>query len=127
MILPMKKVSIVLLNKEREQALVNLRKLGLVHLERLEGNSEKLSAFKEYSSNLIVAESVLGEIKLPKKQKKNCAELSYQKAIELDNTQTDFLYNLALVYEAKGEIEKIPDLVYEFRSSKPFILADKNT
>ena len=70
MILPMKKVSIVLLNKEREQALVNLRKLGLVHLERLEGNSEKLSAFKEYSSNLIVAESVLGEIKLPKKQKK---------------------------------------------------------
>ena len=49
----------------------------------MEGNSEKLSAFKEYSSNLIVAESVLGEIKLPKKQKKNCAELSYQKAIEL--------------------------------------------
>ena len=85
MILPMKKVSIVLLNKEREQALVNLRKLGLVHLERLEGNSEKLSAFKEYSSNLIVAESVLGEIKLPKKQKKNCAELSYQKAIELSS------------------------------------------
>ena len=35
MIEPMKKVSIVILNKEREQALKSLRKLGLVHLETL--------------------------------------------------------------------------------------------
>ena len=66
MIEPMKKVSIVLLNREREEALRNLRKIGLVHLEKLEGSSEKLSAFKESSNNATVTESVLGEIKLPK-------------------------------------------------------------
>lgn len=66
MIEPMKKVSIVLLNKEKESALKNLRKLGLVHLEKAEGSSEKLNAFKEYTNNANTAESVLGEIKLPK-------------------------------------------------------------
>ena len=69
MIEPMKKVSVVLLNREREEALRNLRKIGLVHLEKLEGASEKLSAFKEASNNATVTESVLGEIKLPKNKK----------------------------------------------------------
>lgn len=66
MIEPMKKVSIVLLNKEKESALKNLRKLGLVHLEKAEGSSEKLNAFKEYTNNANTVEIVLGEIKLPK-------------------------------------------------------------
>ena len=70
MIEPMKKVSIVLLNKEKEEALKALRKIGLVHLEKLEGASEKLTAFKEYTNNAVVSESILGEIKLPKKVKK---------------------------------------------------------
>ena len=35
MIEPMKKVSIVLLNKEKQEALKKLRKLGLVHLEKI--------------------------------------------------------------------------------------------
>ena len=69
MIEPMKKVSVVLLNKEREEALISLRKIGLVHLEKLEGSSEKLSAFKEASANALVAESILGEIKAPKAKK----------------------------------------------------------
>ena len=47
MIEPMKKVSVVLLNKEKEEALKALRKVGLVHLEKVEGSSEKLNAFKE--------------------------------------------------------------------------------
>ena len=38
MIVPMKKVSIVVLNKERRQALEQLKKIGVVHLEQLEGN-----------------------------------------------------------------------------------------
>lgn len=71
MIEPMKKVSIVLLNKEKEIALKNLRKLGLVHLEKTEGSSEKLNAFKEYTNNANTAESILGEIKLSKKKVEN--------------------------------------------------------
>ena len=70
MIEPMKKVSVVILNKEKEEALKALRKIGLVHLQKLEGSSEKLNAFKEYTNNAVVSESILGEIKLPKKSKK---------------------------------------------------------
>ncbi len=67
MIVPMKKVSLVVLNKEKRESLEQLKKLGVVHLEQLEGKGEKLASFKEASSNAMVAESILGEIKLPKK------------------------------------------------------------
>ena len=83
MIEPMKKVSVVLLNKEKEEALKALRKIGLVHLEKIDGASEKLTAFKEYSNNAMLAESILGEIKLPKQKKGSEAKLSDDKVIEL--------------------------------------------
>ena len=83
MIEPMKKVSLVLLNKEREEALIKLRKIGLVHLEKLEGASEKLSAFKEASANALVAESVLGEIKAPKAKKGMAPALSDEDTAKL--------------------------------------------
>ena len=83
MIEPMKKVSIVLLNKEKQEALKKLRKLGLVHLEKIEGSSEKLNAFKEYTNNANLSESILGEIKLPKKEKENKSSLEKEKVIDL--------------------------------------------
>ena len=83
MIESMKKVSVVLLNKEKEEALKALRKIGLVHLQKLEGSSEKLNAFKEYTNNAVVSESILGEIKLPKNSRKAKAELSDSRVIEL--------------------------------------------
>ena len=83
MIEPMKKVSVVILNKEKEAALKALRKIGLVHLSKIEGSSEKLNAFKEYTGNAIVAESILGEIKLDKKAKKQKITLEDSKVVEL--------------------------------------------
>lgn len=83
MIEPMKKVSVVLLNKEKEEALKALRKIGLVHLEKIDGASEKLTAFKEYSNNAMLTESILGEIKLPKAKKGSEPKLSDEKVIEL--------------------------------------------
>ena len=83
MIEPMKKVSVVILNKEKEEALKALRKIGLVHLQKLEGSSEKLNAFKEYTNNAVVSESILGEIKLPKKSKKQKVYLEDSKVIKL--------------------------------------------
>jgi len=71
MIEPMKKVSVVILDKEKESSLKTLRKIGLVHLEKLEGSSEKLTQFKEASNNAALAESVLMEQKAPKKLKKS--------------------------------------------------------
>ena len=83
MIEPMKKVSIVLLNKEKEEALKSLRKIGLVHLEKIEGSGEKLTAFKEYSNNAMLTESILGEIKLPKQKKGSVPSLTNEQVIEL--------------------------------------------
>lgn len=83
MIEKMQKVSIVVLNREREEALKDLRKLGLVHLEPMEGSSEKLAAYKEISNNAVVAESVLSEIKMPKKKKKFGPSLPADKTQEL--------------------------------------------
>lgn len=81
----MKKVSIVLLDKEKENALKALRKIGLVHLEKVEGSSEKLTAFKEYTNNAVLSESILGEIKLPKQKKGTEATLSDEQVISLCN------------------------------------------
>lgn len=70
MIVQMKKVSIVVLNKERKEALKQLKKVGVVHLEQLEGKGEQLAAFKEASSNAVSAVSLLNDIKLSKKHEK---------------------------------------------------------
>ena len=83
MIEQMKKVSVVILNKEKEDALKALRKIGLVHLSKIEGSSEKLNAFKEYTANAIVSESILGEIKLPKEVTKHKHPLDDSKVVEL--------------------------------------------
>ncbi len=83
MILPMKKVSIVLLNKEKENALQQLRKIGLLHLESIEGSGEKLAAFKEAYNNFIVSESILSDLKIPKKQKKSAPKKTKEEILDL--------------------------------------------
>ncbi len=69
MIVPMKKVSVVILEKEKQEALVKLRGLGVVHLDRIEGAGEKLAALKEDAASAVRTLSVLSEIKLPKNHK----------------------------------------------------------
>ena len=69
MIVPMKKVFLVLLEAEKRQALKSLRKLGLVHLEELEGHSEELSMLKGEQSNLETALRLLQDLKLEKSVK----------------------------------------------------------
>ena len=59
MIVPMKKVSLVILNKDKETALKVLRKSGLVHLEKIEGTGDKLADIKNKVSKLEAAAGVL--------------------------------------------------------------------
>ena len=80
MIAPMKKVSLVILSREKEEALKALRKAGLVHLEPMEGKGEKLAALKNDYAKLQSAAGFLGEIKLPKKAV--CPDLSQQDALQ---------------------------------------------
>ncbi len=67
MIVPMKKVSFVLLEEHRKEALKKMRRLGVVHLEKVNGASEKLTEFKDTYSKAETAYAILSEIKLPKK------------------------------------------------------------
>ena len=68
MIVPMKKVSFVVLEEERKEALKKLRKLGVVHLEKLEGNSQELRDFRESYNKAELAYMIVSEIKVPKKK-----------------------------------------------------------
>lgn len=68
MIVPMKKVSLVVLNKERKDALLQLKKVGVVHLEQIDGSSEQLSLYKEASNNAVAANAILSDIKGAKKK-----------------------------------------------------------
>lgn len=66
MIVEMKKVSLVMLKAEKEEALKKLRSLGVVHLETLEGAGEKLAQLKSDFEQCRNAMGILSEIKLPK-------------------------------------------------------------
>lgn len=78
MIVPMKKIALVVLEKERKEALRRLRKLGVVQLEDVQGSSDELQAYRDQSNKLAKAISLLSDTKVPKKV------LKYQKVLEKD-------------------------------------------
>ena len=84
MIVPMKKVSLVLLKKEQKQALEQLRKVGVLHLENLEGTGEKLATLKDAHDKMSIALSILGELtKAAKKAPAQAKKLSDDELIAL--------------------------------------------
>ena len=67
MIVPMKRVSLVVLEKEKKQALEKLRKLKLVHVEDLTGNGENLSKLKSTYDMMERAFFLISDIKVKEK------------------------------------------------------------
>jgi V/A-type H+-transporting ATPase subunit I len=67
MIVPMKKVSLVIMEKSREEALDNLREIGVVHLERKAVSSEALVKLLDRKAK---AENVLGILRSYETKKK---------------------------------------------------------
>ena len=63
MIVPMKKVSLIIMGDKKAEALKKLRKLGIVHIEISEGYGEKLVALKDNISLLENALYILGKQK----------------------------------------------------------------
>jgi len=88
MIVPMKKVSLVMLADKREDALKKLRKLGLVHIEISEGTGEKIGELKEQISSL------------------NSAVFSVGKGNEKEEISFDEALRLAEKIELLGEDKK---------------------
>lgn len=67
MIVEMKKVSVVVLDSERKEALKRLRKTGVLHLETIEGKGAVLASYKDAKTKAENTIGLLEEIKLPKK------------------------------------------------------------
>lgn len=80
MILPMKKVSILVLDTEKKQALSQLRRLGLVHVEVSQGTGETLAQLKERSDEIERALFAIEETKTADAQQ---VETSLQEALDI--------------------------------------------
>ena len=110
MIVPMKKVSFVVTNDSKKDALKKLRTLGVVHLEQIYGSSEKLSQLKQTYSQLEEVLMLLSEIKYDKKsieQKKLSSSNVVEKAnqiIELNETKKNYVEELS---SASRELERL--------------------
>ena len=79
-IVKMKKVSMVILNSDKENSLKQLRKAGVLHLEAIEGNSAELTAFRESSAETDKAVSIIDEVKVDKKTKISQVKLDKKEA-----------------------------------------------
>jgi V/A-type H+-transporting ATPase subunit I len=63
----MKKVSLVVLDATRKESLKKLRKLGVVHLEQIDGTGPVLASFKDASAKTERSISILEDQKIAKK------------------------------------------------------------
>lgn len=65
MIVPMKKISLLVLDREREEALGALRKTGVLHVEKRPAHSERLVQLNSVLSQIDQALAVLAEVRSP--------------------------------------------------------------
>ncbi|MDR2661913.1 MAG: V-type ATP synthase subunit I [Treponema sp.] len=103
MIVPMMKVSIVVMDKEKEKALEQLRDLGVLHLERKAVQSEDLSRVLEKRTRMENALGLLRPYAEDLKRHKKAAPKSGVKA-DADSLAGEAL---ALVEEKKGLQEQL--------------------
>lgn len=74
MIVPMKKVSLIIRGEKKTETLKTLRKLGLVHVEISEGSGEKLAALREEVALLESATFLIGKKKKAKQEALSVSE-----------------------------------------------------
>ena len=80
MIVPMKKVSLIIMGDKKSETLRNLRKLGILHIEAVEGSGKKLEELKERVSLL---ESALFSISEKKNKKIKQENIDVAKAVSV--------------------------------------------
>lgn len=108
MIVPMKKVSFVVLDSQKKYALEQLRSLGLVHLEKLEGSGETLASLRASWNKTITSLNCLKDIALPKDMAKKAKNISLHPVLKAD-----------AVYAV---VEKVSSLVAEKRTLEELII-----
>lgn len=113
MIVPMKKVSLVILSREKEAALKTLRASGLLHLQNVEGKGEKLSELKNVSAKLRTAQAILAEMKIPQKNLKMVSATNEEAASRAEKI-------VALAERKKNLLDKIAQSAAELERLAPW-------
>ncbi len=80
MIVPMKKVSLIIMGDKRSDTLKKLRRLGILHIEAVEGSGKKLEELRERVSLL---ESAVFSLSEKKNKKAKPQEIDIQQAISV--------------------------------------------
>ena len=106
MIVPMKKISVVVDRDKKEEALNKLRDLGIVHIEINEGFGEKLAQYKE---QIIMLERVIFAVGKPKKveQKTLDVETALNIAKEIDKLNDEKIACLSEQATLGAELERL--------------------
>ncbi|MBQ9861579.1 MAG: ATPase [Clostridia bacterium] len=68
MIVPMKKVSLIIRENKKNETLKTLRKLGIIHIEITEGSGERLTLLQEQTALLESAIFAIGKTKRPEQK-----------------------------------------------------------
>ena len=79
MIVPMKKVSLLILDSEKNEALIQLKDLGVMHLNDIQGSSEKLNGLQAERDMLFRSISLL-----PDEKDKKVSQIEYSKEETLE-------------------------------------------
>ncbi|UTC61397.1 V-type ATP synthase subunit I [Treponema sp. OMZ 787] len=112
MIVPMKKVTLLVLKKEQRHALKDLRKLGLVHIEDRPANGTLINELRSEKNDITLAMSLLTEY-LPKKEKKGVTPPSL---LSEEDTLTFVDSVLSLTSSYKSNMEEAARLSGEIAS-----------
>ena len=80
MIVPMKKVSLIIMGDKKSETLKKLRKLGILHIESVEGSGKKL---EELKSRVSLLESALFSVTEKKNKKLKQEDIGIEKSISL--------------------------------------------
>ena len=123
MIVPMKKIALVVLEKERKDALKRLRKLGVVQLEEVQGSSDELQACRDQSNKVTKAISLLSDTKVPKQVAKRQKKLEKDAALGLAATLVQQTEQKKGCYDritaARNDLERLQDGVMSFPKKSP--------
>lgn len=121
MIVKMKKVSLVVLDETKKQSLKILRKLGLVHLETVEGQGEVLAGFRDSFTKTERALGILNDVKLSKKEAKSIkqVDVSMEEAIEKSSQVINLIERKKSLFDQIGQDAQELDRFTQWGSVNP--------
>ncbi len=120
MIVPMKKVSLVILGNKKNETLKKLRKLGIMHVEITEGSGEKLVELAEKISLLENALFVLGKPKNNEEEK----SVSFDESLSIAKEISSILEEKRELYSKQILLQNELDKLEKFGEIDPSSVKD---